>query len=190
MWKHPSGDQYNGTFENDLRHGFGTYRLASGREWTGEWRHGRQFQQTDHYGQHVGGVVYQSRGEAAGGPGGHASNAVPGWMSGKGAGKAGGPGGAGKADGTYDVVVNRAAPQGEGAYDVVVKKGGPGGPAAASEGAYDVVVNRGGPGGPAVASEGAYDVVVNREGAGGGVYDVVVNRAGQGSGPPPVVKKK
>ena len=152
--------------------------MSSGREWIGEWRHGRQFQQTDHYGQRVGDVVYQSRGEAAPASGGRVPNPAPGWKS-KGQGAGAGAG----AEGAYDVVVNRQ--QTEGAYDGVVDrtKGsagvpsgprappGAGTPPAGAEGTYDVVVDRRGGSGPVAAAGGTYDVVVNRQGE--GTYDVV-----------------
>jgi hypothetical protein len=132
-WSHPAGDSYEGEWEEDKRHGFGTYRMASGRSWTGIWRHGKQFQQTDTYGDVKGGVVYQST--PASGPG-RVPNPAPAWK--------GQPPGAGS---HYDVVVNRAA--GEGAYDVVAQK--------QPEGTYDVVVNK------AAAAEGAYDVVARKD---------------------------
>ena len=159
VWTHPSGDTYAGAFENDLRHGFGRYRMGNGKEWVGDWRHGRQFQRTDHYGMQTGPVVYQSRGEAQ--PAlsqGRVPNAVPGWESSRRAAAAAAATAAEQFGGTYDVVKKPGVTPSEGSYDVVKK------PGAGQGEMYEEVLTK--------DQQEGYDVVVKRENS----YDVVARK--------------
>ena len=41
---HSNGDKYVGEYNNDLRHGQGTYTFSSGRTYhSGEWRYGNRY---------------------------------------------------------------------------------------------------------------------------------------------------